>query len=137
MSQTESQTLGSPEALIGRNEKRRNQRFACRLPVELKIPGNNYPVQGSTTDVSLGGCYISSVFPIARGTELTLKLWVDGASVVTKATVRTSDPGVGNGMQFVGLDQPGEQVLLNYFATLDAKLPEEAAEPNLLSQLIF
>ena len=117
-------------------ERRHFTRHRCALPVEIRTPGVCFPSQGQTLDVSLGGCYISTRFNLSVGAEVELKLWVDGVAVKIKAIVRTSDPGVGDGMQFLQLDATGEQVLNDYFTQLEAN-PEVEAEPSLRDLLII
>ena len=103
----------------GSMERRRFPRYKCELPVEITMPGLQFPCLGRTTDVSLGGCYISSWLNRAVGTEVELKLWVGDIGVKMKAIIRTSDPGVGNGVEFKGLDETGKQDLSDYLDHLD------------------
>jgi len=67
--------------------------------VELYIEGSESPLRGATSDLSLGGCYIESIFPLPPGTRLELKLQLEGTLLVL-GTVVTCDPQVGNGIQF-------------------------------------
>ena len=130
MAQVQQAVLGD----VAMPEKRKHPRYKCAVPVEIRQPGASFPSQGQTTDVCLGGCYISTRFNLTVGSEVELKLWVGGVGVKTKAIVRTSDPGVGNGMQFVQLDAAAEKALTDYFATLDntAAIPEEPSIRDLL-----
>jgi hypothetical protein len=79
--------------------RRQHPRFKLRVPVEFFTEGSDSPIRGATSDLSLTGCYIETVFPFAIGTRLELKLQIDGTLLVL-ATVVTSDPQVGNGIQF-------------------------------------
>jgi hypothetical protein len=81
-------------------DRRQHPRFKVRVPVEFFTEGSDSPIRGATSDLSLSGCYIETVFPFAIGTRLELKLQVDGTLLVL-ATVATSDPQVGNGIQFI------------------------------------
>jgi hypothetical protein len=107
----------------------------CALPVEIRQPGANFPSQGQTTDICLGGCYISTRFNLSVGSEVDLKIWVGDVGVPTKAIVKTSDPGVGNGMEFVHLEPEGEKALAEYFSKLEAS-PASTAEPSIRDLLI-
>jgi len=80
-------------------DRRQHPRFKVRVPVEFFTEGSDSPIRGATSDLSLWGCYIETVFPFAVGTRLELKLQIDGTLLVL-ATVVTSDPQVGNGIQF-------------------------------------
>lgn len=81
------------------NERRGSARFKVRVPVEIYSEGSAAPLRGATSDLSLGGCYIESIFPFPVGTRLDLKLQLEGTLLVA-ATVVTSDPQVGNGIRF-------------------------------------
>jgi c-di-GMP-binding flagellar brake protein YcgR len=122
-------------AALGRIERRRYPRFKCVIPVEIRLPGVSFPSQGQTTDISLGGCYISSGFNMSVGTEIELKLWVGDVGVKTTAIIRTSDPGVGNGMEFTGLDEAGKQTLSAFLDKLDPNAVPPA-EPDIKDLLI-
>ena len=81
------------------HDRREHPRVKVRVPVEIYTEGSDSPVRGATTDLSLGGCYVETVFPFPVGTSLELKLQVDGTLLIL-ATVVTCDPQVGNGIQF-------------------------------------
>jgi c-di-GMP-binding flagellar brake protein YcgR len=80
-------------------ERREDRRIKTKVPVELYLEGQNSPYRGATADLSLHGCYIESIFPFPIGTNLELKLQLNGTLLVM-ATVATSDPQVGNGIKF-------------------------------------
>ena len=80
-------------------ERRADLRVKIDVPVEIYLEGNTSPIRGATSDLSLHGCYIESIFPFPVGTELELKLQIDGTLVVFAAVV-TCDPQVGNGIHF-------------------------------------
>ena len=81
------------------HERRGCTRVKVSVPVELCIEGSEFPIRGATSDISLSGCYMETIFPVAVGTTLELKLQVDG-TLLFLARVVTCDPQVGNGMQF-------------------------------------
>jgi len=81
------------------HEQREHPRVKVRVPIELCVGDSECPVRGATADLSLGGCYVETLFPLAIGTTLELKLQVDGTLLVL-AEVVTCDPQVGNGIQF-------------------------------------
>jgi len=80
-------------------ERRQRPRVKVRVPVELYLENSESPMRAATADLSLSGCYIDTMFPLAIGTTLELKLQVDGTLLIL-AKVVTCDPQVGNGMQF-------------------------------------
>ena len=80
-------------------ERRENPRFKIKVPVEIYLEGKDTPYRTATSDLSLHGCYIETIFPFPIGTVLELKLQVNG-TLLAMATVATSDPQVGNGIRF-------------------------------------
>lgn len=80
-------------------ERRHHPRTKSKVPVEVRTEDNNSPIRGATSDLSLSGCYIETMFAFPVGTKLELKLQLEGTLLVL-ATVVTSDPQVGNGIQF-------------------------------------
>ena len=65
----------------------------------MTVEGTDSPMRGATSDLSLTGCYVESLFPFPVGTNLELKLQLEGTLLIL-ATVATSDPQVGNGLKF-------------------------------------
>ena len=58
-------------------ERRKYPRVNVRVPVELSVEDSDTLIRGATSDLSLTGCYIESIFPLPIGTNLELKLQVD------------------------------------------------------------
>jgi hypothetical protein len=81
------------------DERREHSRVKVSVPIELCAEGSKSPMRGATSDLSLGGCYVETIYPLAIGTTLELKLQVDGTLLIL-AKVVTCDPQVGNGIQF-------------------------------------
>jgi PilZ domain len=92
-------------------DRRQFPRLKCRLAIEIRTKSSRFPIRGETTDVSLSGCYVSTMLPLPAGTEIELRLWVGAAAINCKALIRTSDGGVGIGIQFVDLDTLGMAIL--------------------------
>ncbi len=81
------------------DERRKYPRVKARVPVEIHVEGTDSPLRGATLDLSVGGCYIESMFPFPKGTKLELRLAV-ADTLVIEAEVATCDPQVGNGVVF-------------------------------------
>ena len=81
------------------NERRQHRRLKIKVPVELYTENSSSPIRGATSDLSLTGCYIETIFPFPVGTELEMKLQLEG-TVLLLGTVVTSDPQVGSGIHF-------------------------------------
>jgi PilZ domain len=81
------------------NERRQHQRLKIKVPIELYTEDSSSPIRGATSDLSLTGCYIETIFPFPVGTRLEMKLQLEG-TLLLLGTVVTSDPQVGNGIHF-------------------------------------
>lgn len=109
-------------------ERRRYARVRCCLPAEIRPEGSRFPLQVETTDVSLGGCYVATMFPLLKGTVIDFRCWVSGMPIACKGLIRTTDQGVGNGIEFVDLDELSKATLSAYLDSL-ASQDEQAQEP--------
>lgn len=94
------------------NSKRRFERLRIPFPMEIRDErGGGTAMQTSASDVSGRGCYIESLVPLPLGTSLIITFWLDMDKIVTPAAVRTSDPGVGMGIEFTGLSPQNQERL--------------------------
>jgi len=67
-----------------------------------------------TTDMSVSGCYVKSLFVLPVGTAVELKITVGHAAIVAKGSVKTSDPGIGNGIGFTEISDDDRSQLQHY-----------------------
>ena len=93
--QTRPQTMSTSK----RENRREYARIKVSVPFEIQTDASHAPIRGATTDLSLGGCYIESIFPFPIGTNLDIKLSIQ-STVLISAIVVTCDPQVGNGIRF-------------------------------------
>lgn len=100
-------------------DRRRYPRHKCKLPMAIRSNGNRFPVRGETTDVSLSGCYVTTILPSPVGTEIEFCCWVGETPIACKAVIRTCDPGVGNGIEFLNLEGTALAVLGDHLDSLD------------------
>jgi hypothetical protein len=93
-------------------EHRKFVRHRIKFPLEMSDPRRETaPMRTSATDISGHGCYVESRIPLPFGTALELTFWIESEKVTTEAVVRASDPGVGMGIEFVGLADEVQQRL--------------------------
>jgi len=105
------------------DNKRRYERLKIRFPIELRdARGGGTAMQTNASDISGRGCYVESLVPLPLGTPLNVIFWIESEKVNTQAVVRTSDPGVGMGIEFLGLESDTQQK----FQQLLQKLADEA-----------
>lgn len=92
----------------GKNQ-RKFVRHQIRFPLELRDErGGGAHIQTSATDISGRGCYVETLLPFPLGTSVQITFWMESEKVNTVGIVRTSDPGVGMGIEFVGLDDAAQ-----------------------------
>jgi PilZ domain len=112
-----------PEQLTGPapepNNRRRFARHRISFPLELRDERVKTPMRVNATDVSGNGCYVESILPLAVGTTLRVEFWMGEEKISTSAVVRTSDPGVGNGVEFTGLPADTKQRLQAHLDKVD------------------
>lgn len=109
---------------VERENRRRFVRRNCVIPVKLCVYGIHFPLFGEATDVSPGGCYFKSSCPLAVGVTMDVILWLGAGSLSFKGKVRTADAGLGNGIEFTGINEEQRSRLV---AHLDAIAPFAAS----------
>jgi len=73
----------------------------------------------TATDISGSGCYVEMLSPFPIGTALDAELWIGAEKVTTRALVRTCDPRVGMGIEFVGLKTEDQKRLQDYLQAIN------------------
>jgi hypothetical protein len=91
--------------------RRKFPRLRVQIPIELSDERGATQMKTNATDMSGRGCYVETLLPAAPGTVLTATFWVSSEKVNSIAVVRTSDSGVGMGIEFIGLDEESQQRL--------------------------
>jgi hypothetical protein len=102
--------------------QRRFVRHKISLPLELRDERVRTPIRISATDVSGNGCYVESILPFPVGTLLRVDYWLDAEHINITAVVRTCDPGVGNGIEFIGLPLEGKKRMQSYLDAIDPQM---------------
>jgi PilZ domain len=110
------------------DEKRRHPRAKAGLPVELKQANQKYGIHGQTADLSVSGFYFETMLLLPVGTALNVRLWVGDDLIESDAVVRTCDPGVGNGIEFIQLSRLCADVLAAYLASIAREEEESGAD---------
>jgi c-di-GMP-binding flagellar brake protein YcgR len=106
-------------------ERRTHPRFSVRVPVEVHAESSDAPLHCTTSDISLGGCYIESMYPLPTGTSLDLKLQISDTLVVAGKVV-TCYPQVGNGIEFVRMLPEDREQLRKFLESVEKELAEKA-----------
>lgn len=103
-------------------ERREHPRYLVSVEIEVKEPGCNCSFRGTTTDISLGGCYIATIFPLAVASAITFTLWIGGRPIRGRGSVQTRHPGVGMGIKFEDLPE-NVKAELNEYLQSAASMP--------------
>jgi PilZ domain len=99
---------------------RRFVRHRIHLPMELRDDrGGGVPMLTNASDVGGRGCYVETLTPLPLGTPLHITFWMEERKVTTSAIVRASDPGVGMGIEFIGLKPEQQQDVQAYLDRID------------------
>jgi hypothetical protein len=112
-------------------DNRRFERLKIRFPLELnedRGPGSR--MQTGTADISGRGCYVETMLPLARGTELNISLWIESEKVDTTGIVRSCDGGVGMGIEFTGMDLASQERLQRFLEKLESESKSSTAPPS-------
>ena len=95
------------------SQKRSAPRVKVSVPVELRVPGNDIPHRGATSDISESGCYIETMFPFPIGTIFEMTLQIDG-TILALGIVVTCHTQVGNGIKFTKMLREDQEQLRAY-----------------------
>lgn len=101
-----------------RKQRRRHPRTKAAVEVELELEKHATPLRAKTANLSLGGCYVETMFTLEIGTKLKLTLRINSAKVSTEGIVVTRDFQVGNGIQFTGMGAEDSLRLKNFLAAV-------------------
>ena len=83
--------------------RRRYSRHRIELQVELRS-SEGVPIRVSATDACGNGCYLQTMATVGVGSHFTATFCIENRRILCECTVRTSDPGLGMGVEFTGLD---------------------------------
>jgi PilZ domain len=111
------------------SEKRRFIRHKVNFPMVISFEDTHRPhMQCSATDIGGRGCYIETFSPLTIETEIIVTFWLDSDKIKTSAVVRTSDPGVGMGIEFTALENDIQLRLQHYLEKIDEGFSKAATE---------
>jgi hypothetical protein len=82
------------------------------LSIEVRTK-SGLPFRVKSCDVSGTGCYLEILTPLPMGTVVELSFTIGFERVSTEATVRTSDLGVGMGLEFTTMHGDSQRRLQN------------------------
>jgi len=110
----------------GKN-RRRFTRHKIHYPIEIGFDDSRRThMQTNATDIGGRGCYVETLLPLAMGTRVKVKFWIDSEKIQSGGIVRASDPGVGMGIEFIDLDNKVQEALQRHLDKLNEGLAAAA-----------
>jgi hypothetical protein len=96
----------------------RDRRYAIRFPfaadVELIDMESGSRVDGVTSDLSLGGCFVCTSKPLPIGTRIRITLSRKEDTVEALAVVRILKPRIGMGVEFIDVEGLSHELLARW-----------------------
>jgi hypothetical protein len=109
---------GGSTPFVVKNQ-RRWDRHKISLLITLRTDVSPIPLRVTATDLSAAGCYVETIAPLPIGAALTTDLCFGTAKLSARTLVRTCDPQVGMGIEFVGLKPEEQQRFQQYLRAMD------------------
>jgi hypothetical protein len=100
----------------------RNRRYSIRYPfaadVEMLELKSGSRMNGATSDLSLGGCFVCACRTLEVGARVRGALTHEGQQVKMLALVRVVKPQLGRGLEFLDIDPDSHATLLIWIENL-------------------
>ncbi len=112
------------------NERRRNARYPFTASIEAIETKSGTRLNGRTSDLGLGGCYVDTLSPFPVGNVLSVKISKDNESFQAKAKVTYSLVGMGMGLAFIAADPEQVKVFQRWIRELSGEKSPVSAEPE-------
>jgi len=97
-----------------KKDRRKFDRKITAVELEMVLASRAIPMRVSTTDLSVGGCYIHTVYPFPIGTRVTISIHIGKEKLPVQGIVKTCHQSFGNGIQFLKM-APADRVKLEAF----------------------
>jgi hypothetical protein len=110
---------GEDAGSISVQGRRRWERHKIAVVIALQDDRATTPTRLTATDISASGCYVETISPFSIGTSLKVDLWIASEKLTTRSFVRTSDPRLGMGIEFIGLKPEDQQRFQEYLKALN------------------
>ncbi|HET7442668.1 MAG TPA: PilZ domain-containing protein [Terriglobales bacterium] len=125
-------TPGAPATSGGEPapEVRRYPRFDCTGAIELTGPHSGRPRKGQLLNLSIGGCFAHTDWPLDVGTRVEIRLELTGVCFRALGEVRMVDSRGGMGIEFAAMSARGRQRLAELITELGEATERPAAGPR-------
>lgn len=103
----------------GGKAQRRWERHKISLGITLRNDRSPIPLRVTATDVSARGCYVETLAPFQIGTALIAEWFCGTQKLISRTFVRSCDPQVGMGIEFMGLTSEQQQAFQQYLRAMN------------------
>jgi PilZ domain len=109
---------GSKSSVTGVRDRRYAIRFPFAADVELIDLESGKQVDGVTSDISLGGCFVCTGKPLPVNARARMRLVRKGQVLEALVVVRIVKPRIGMGIEFFDLEPPFNVMLIAWIDAL-------------------
>ncbi len=111
----ESESYGLLERWLSR-KPRRSHRYSFGAPAEIKDLTSNHKQVLFTRDLSAGGCFVKTLHPLPKGSQIRLRIRHAGARFTAIARVIDDPSDEGMGVEFIRLKPKDRAILEKWLA---------------------
>jgi len=111
-------TTPPPLRITGVRDRRYTIRYPFAADAELTDMQTGQKVEGVTSDISLGGCFICTNKALPQECRARLKLTRKGEVLESLVIVRIVKPRIGLGVEFFDLEVPCNEILASWIDSL-------------------
>lgn len=106
-------------------ERRRHPRYPWTAAAEVVDTKSGARINGRTSDIGQGGCYVDTLNPLPVGTAVKIRLSKENHSFVAQAKIAYAMTGFGMGLVFTSAEPEQQWVLERWIAELGGTLASE------------
>ena len=116
------------------HERRRETRYPFTSAVEVVLRETETRIQGRTSDLSRGGCFLDTASCFPAGSTVTIRLTKDHRRFEGDGEVVYSLVGMGMGVKFTGAEIEQLGTVEKWVAEISGEAVPEPARPQLSDQ---
>jgi hypothetical protein len=113
-------------------ERRRHSRYPFTATVEVVEPNSKTRIQGRTSDLSRGGCYVDTTNSFSTDTIVEMRFRKENQLFEAQAKVVYCLDGMGMGLQFIPAAPEQMRILDKWIGQLNGEL---TSEPEVLERV--
>ena len=123
-------------------DRRLHKRHPFSATAEVVDTGSGARLSTRAADLNKGGCYLDMMNPLPVGSNVRIRITMDGAELRCTAVVRDSQPGMGMGVAFTDLNDSRKALIDSWIERLGSpggvdlppSLSSETAKPAAVHQ---